>query len=263
MNTRNFAIKKEKKRNIWTSDATPTKSDNVSKPPNTTTMASSDPTSLPSVGKYLHAKACPPVIPQLLSKLTIPRAPEIRQTNFEQGIAYALHLWPDLTLAVRENLGGPDSADKRDWLAGALSDLFPSFSSTKADDVDNIYIQEFLQQVMEDEFEVIIEEGDPSLWKVAEQIVRIRRDCAEGRFENVDVLRVRWQEGKGKKIDGLYKKGEDPNQDTDWDEDGEDDDDDDDDEDMGDAPPLVQTRREKPEPEVDEDGFTKVTRKKR
>jgi pre-rRNA-processing protein TSR2 len=116
---------------------------------------------------------------------------------------------------------------------------------------------------MEDEFEVVIEEGDPSLWKVAEQIVRIRRDCAEGRFENVDVLRVRWQEGKGKKIEGLYKKGEDPDQDTDWDEDDEEEDDEDGDEDMGDAPPLVQTRREKPEPEVDEDGFTKVTRKKR
>ena len=46
---------------------------------------------------------------------------------------------------------------------------------------------------------------------------------------------------------------------TDWDTD--DDEDEGGDVEMGDAPELV--RREKEEPEVDEEGFTKVTRKKR
>ncbi|CAI4217485.1 unnamed protein product [Parascedosporium putredinis] len=185
-----------------------------------------------------------------------------RRTNFEQGVAYALNLWPDLTLAVREGLGGPDSADKRDWLAGAVADLFPSFASAKAEDIDNLYIQDFLQQIMADEFEVVVEDNDPSLWKVAQQIVLIRRDCAMGKFDNVDVLRQRWQDGEGKKIDGLFKKADDADQDTDWDDDDDDDGDDDDDEEMGDAPALVKAKKEKPEPEVDDEGFTKVTRKR-
>jgi pre-rRNA-processing protein TSR2 len=37
----------------------------------------------------------------------------------------------------------------------------------------------------------------------------------------------------------------------------------DDDVDMGDAPALVRAPREKAEPEIDEDGFTKVVGKKR
>lgn len=195
-------------------------------------------------------------------------SPETRQSNFEQGIAYALHLWPDLTLAVTNELGGPDSADKRDWLAGAVSDLFPPFpaappapaaggtaaSSSRENDIDNVYIQEFLQGVMEDEFEVLLEEGDPSLWRVAEQIVRVRRDCAKGEFASVETLRERFGENRGKKVEyTLEKDDEDSDEDSDSEDGGVD-------VDMDEAPALV---REKAEPEVDEDGFTKVTRKKK
>lgn len=164
---------------------------------------------------------------------------------------------------MTNELGGPDSADKRDWLAGAVSDLFPPFpaapptaaTTARDDDIDNTYIQEFLQGVMEDEFEVVVEEGDPSLWKVAEQIVRTRKGCAAGDFSSVGLLRERWAENKGRKVE--YERG--------GDEDGESSDEDSESEggadlDMDEAPALV---REKEEPEVDEDGFTKVTRKKK
>ncbi|SPO04856.1 related to TSR2 - Twenty S rRNA accumulation protein [Cephalotrichum gorgonifer] len=205
---------------------------------------------------------------------------ETMQTNFEQGIAYALHLWPDLTLAVSNQLGGPDSSDKRDWLAGAVVDLFPPFAkpsssttpnSTTAnanasEDIDNFYIQEFLQGAMEDNFELMLEDGDPALWRVAEQIVRVRRECAEGKFGNVDVLRAKWLESKGKGVEALYRKGEDQDQDTDWDSEEGDDESGDEgagaDTDMGEAPPLVQAMERAP-PEVDEDGFTKVASRRR
>lgn len=203
---------------------------------------------------------------------TPPRT-ETRQSNFEQGIALALHLWPDLSLAVTNELGGPDSADKRDWLAGAVSELFPPFApaptsnntssnsnnanSSKADDIDNLYIQEFLQGVMEDEFELLLEEGDPSLWRVAEQIIRVRRGCAEGNFDGVEALRKKWGENKGKGLE-QFKRGEDQDQDTDWDSDEEGGAD----VDMDEAPALVREPRERAPPEVDEDGFTKVTRKR-
>ena len=168
---------------------------------------------------------------------------------------------------MTNELGGPDSSDKRDWLAGAVSDLFPPFPATappagtttntsSSQDIDNHYIQEFLSGVMEDEFELVMEEGDPSLWKVAEQIVRVRRGCGMGDFGAVEMLRERWGENRGRKIE--VRRGDDEEQETDWDSDEESGGAD---VDMDEAPALVKVK-EKAEPEVDEDGFTKVSRKK-
>jgi pre-rRNA-processing protein TSR2 len=114
---------------------------------------------------------------------------------------------------------------------------------------------------MLDEFEVNVD--DDSSLEVAEQIVRVRNDCLKGKFDEVESLRQKWQSRKGKNV--TFKKGEDQDADTDWDTDDDEEDDDDDeaalDEDveMADAP----ARRVKEAPEIDEDGFTKVARKKR
>lgn len=200
--------------------------------------------------------------------------PALRQTNFEQSVAYALHLWPALTLSVQNNWGGPDSADKRDWFAGAIVELFPEFTDSPTDpsknktveEPDQEYVETFILQVMVDEFEVNVD--DDSGVEAAEQIMRARAQCAEGQFDEFNSLRQRFANRKGKKVDALFKKVEDADQDTDWETDGSGDDDDDDDDDddeeggadvhMDDAP----APREKPPPEIDEDGFTKVTRKR-
>ncbi|OIW25205.1 hypothetical protein CONLIGDRAFT_85105 [Coniochaeta ligniaria NRRL 30616] len=168
-------------------------------------------------------------------------SPATCQSQFEQGVAYALHLWPDLTLAVQNNWGGADSADKRDWFAGAVVELFPDLSKPSttttstttstaeqtADDgePDSAYVEEFLLQVMLDEFEVNVD--DDSGFEVAESILRVRGECLRGKFDEVE----------------------------------SDEEEDENDVEMGDAPPPAP--KEKVEPEVDEDGFTKVTKKKR
>ncbi|KAJ6787897.1 hypothetical protein PWT90_01880 [Aphanocladium album] len=203
-----------------------------------------------------------------------------RQHNFEQAVAYALHLWPALTLSVTNGWGGPDSAEKRDWFAGAIVDLFPEFtdaatpaaSSTNvnnntsapapasADEADTEDVETVLLQVMVDEFEVNVD--DDSALEVAQQIVRARTQCAVGQYDETNALAERFAKLKGSKVGQMFQKAEDPNQDTDDEASGSDDDDDDDggsDVDMGDAP----APREKQEPQVDEDGFTMVTKKKR
>jgi pre-rRNA-processing protein TSR2 len=172
---------------------------------------------------------------------------------------------------VRDLLGGPASSDKRDWLCGAVVDLYPPFTAaslaataaTAGSEHDNEYVQEFLAAVMEDEFDMVIDVGDPGLWQVAEQIVRVRRDCAAGVFANVELLGRRFAE-KGGKVDAVKLEGGSEDEDEDdEDDEGEDDGDDGDDVDMDEAPPLVKAPRQKVEPEVDEDGFTKVTKRKR
>lgn len=204
--------------------------------------------------------------------------PADAQTNFEQAVALSLHLWPALTLAVQNGWGGEDSADKRDWFAGAVSDLFAPFdkvvnavavpcadaAGSVPEEPDPPYVEEFLLQVMVDEFEVDID--DDSAYDVAKEIVRLRADCARGRFDDIAQLRSRWESRKGKKVAAVAQAN------PDADDDDDDDDDEDDDEggggrvnndiDMDEAPQLVSAPKEKPPPEVDEDGFTKVTKKR-
>lgn len=199
--------------------------------------------------------------------LTLPPLPAVRQSNFEQAVAYSLHLWPALTLSVQNNWGGPDSADKRDWFAGAVVELFPEFSDapqTKTvDEPDMEVVETVLLQVMIDEFEVNVD--DDSGTEVAGNIMRARAECAIGQFDEVNKLSQRFQNLGGKKVDQMFKKAEDADQDTDWESDDDDEDDNEDgaDVEMGDAPALPSAPKEKPEPEVDDDGFTKVTHKKR
>ncbi|UNI22568.1 rRNA accumulation- protein [Purpureocillium takamizusanense] len=192
-----------------------------------------------------------------------------RQSNFEQGVAYALHLWPALTLAVQNNWGGPDSADKRDWFAGAVVELFPEFTdappagqaatkSSAADEPDMEDVETVLLQVMIDEFEVNVD--DDSGAEIASHIIKARSQCAIGQFDEVNALRERFTNLKGKRVDQMFREAQDADQDTDWESD---DSGDDDDVDMDDAPAVASAPKEKPEPQVDEDGFTMVTKKKR
>jgi pre-rRNA-processing protein TSR2 len=128
---------------------------------------------------------------------------------------------------------------------------------------DQEYVETFMLQVMVDEFEVNVD--DESGAEVAQQIMLARTQCAEGQFDEYNKLRERFANRKGKKVDALFKKAEDADQDTDWESDDDDDGSDDDDEaggadvNMSDAPAAP---KEKPPPEIDEDGFTKVTRKR-
>lgn len=161
-------------------------------------------------------------------------------------------MWPALTLAVQNNWGGPSSADKRDWFAGAVVELFEDRPDTDQEDVETV-----LLQVMQDEFEVAVD--DDSAFEVAEQVMRLRKDCGRGNFDEVEGLKERWDRRGGgsgatfKQVD----RGDDED-DTEYDSDDLDITDDEDVM-MGDTP----APREKPEPDIDEDGFTKVIGKKK
>lgn len=178
---------------------------------------------------------------------------------------------------MQNNWGGPDSADKRDWFAGEVASQFPPFPNSNSaatangttsaqqqqaqgdqEEPDAEYLEELILQVMLDEFEVNVD--DDTAFDVATEIVRLRGQCARANFDEVDRLLARWQARKGDKVH--FKHGEDQDAETDWEDD---DDDEDSDDDMDEAPPLVEAaapKKEKAPPEVDDDGFTKVTRKR-
>jgi len=198
---------------------------------------------------------CPP--PILARLINISR--ETCQAQFELGVALSLSLWPALTLAVQNQWGGPSSSDKRDWFGGAIVDLFLSRLDTDIEDVETM-----LLQVMLDEFEVNVD--DESGFEVAEQIMRLRRDCGKGDFTKVSQLKERWEkkEKGGKQVEFKRVERGEEEDDTDWDSDDLEETDEeyeDEDVEMGDAPPTRE--KEKPVPEIDEDGFIKVTGKKK
>ncbi|KAF7116488.1 hypothetical protein CNMCM5793_004776 [Aspergillus hiratsukae] len=184
--------------------------------------------------------------------------PTTAASYLDLGITLAINNWPALTMAVQSNWGGPTSSDKRDWLCGAISDMINERPETDALDLEDVLIQ-----VMNDEFDVVVD--DESAAPVAAQIMAIREQTARGEFGLVQEMWEAWQrksQQKGNNVAAAFRRVEveDDAQETD---DEEDEDEDDEDVDMGEAPALVRAPRERVEPEVDEDGFTKVVGKKR
>lgn len=46
------------------------------------------------------------------------------QAAFTEGLNYVLRSWSALKLAVEQDWGGPDSEEKRDWMAETLVEYF-------------------------------------------------------------------------------------------------------------------------------------------
>lgn len=176
--------------------------------------------------------------------------------KFDLLISLHLHSWPALTLAIQNNWGGPTSNDKRDWFAGAISELFSSGDVIDAGDLEEVLIQ-----VMLDEFEVVVDDDSPA--EVAASIFKGRQRILQGDHSEVDQMLARWEEKQKKgqeKLPFKMVQEDEDGQDTDWESSVSDEDD----IVMDEAPQLVNaTRQEKPAPEVDEDGFTKVVSKKK
>lgn len=109
-------------------------------------MATVRPTHLATMGN-----AHQPAVAQLSSQVT---------AKWELGVSLILDNWDVLTEAVNNLWGGEDSSGKRDWLAGAIVEMFIGQPETDEDDIEFT-----LLEVMQDEFSVRLE--DDSSWVVS------------------------------------------------------------------------------------------------
>lgn len=179
------------------------------------------------------------------------------QIFFARAVIARLAVWPVLRVAVESSWGGPESKQKRSWMAGEVIDAFEKASSPSSEP-DETYVEELLLQMIADEFDCMVE--DLSGEEVAADIVQLWKDTKTATIESSMML---WED-KEKKMSGkkmeftLAKKGDD----TDWVEDDEDGSSDEDGEEedgsmeVDDVPTLVDRRPK--EPIVDEEGFTVV-----
>lgn len=173
---------------------------------------------------------------------------EKQASQFELGVACAVFLWDDLNTAVASNWGGPDSAAKREWLAGAIVELF------EATEVGTDDVEYRLLAAMEDEFDVTIETG--TAYHVAEQIIKVYQEVADQKYELVQQLFEKFQNYQPAQQVTVQ---EDENDDNSEESEAEDDDDDDE---MDCEPQLVDAKPRN-EPIMDEDGFIVVPTKGR
>lgn len=171
-------------------------------------------------------------------------------------ISVTLHNWPNLTIAIQHDPDSASAKDKRDFLAGAISDLLSTNQVSEAEDLEDVLVQ-FLY----DEFEITIDDKDYSPWEASLRIITGREKILQGDFSQVDRWYEEWVEKQrtGSGRIAVQRMDDDEAQETDWDEEDGESEDERKDVEMDEAPQLVEKpKREKLEPEVDEDGFTKV-----
>ncbi|KAJ5727358.1 Pre-rRNA-processing protein TSR2 [Penicillium malachiteum] len=170
------------------------------------------------------------------------------------AITLALNNWPALTLAVQSNWGGPTSADKRAWLCGAISEMLNERAETDAEDLEDVLVQ-----VMNDEFDVVVD--DESAGNVADLIMELKDQTVRGEFGAIQEMWHVWQQKSAQRSAAadMFKQVESKDEDQETDES----EDEGSDVEMGDAPAVERAPRERVEPEIDDDGFTKVVSKKK
>lgn len=198
---------------------------------------------------------------------------------FARGTLARLALWPALRLAVHASWGGPASAEKQRWLAGVLVDQFEPFllappapvpvpvpvptprtGSEPPPPPDDVYVEELLLQIMDDEFEVALEDGSAAA--VARDVVKLFEAVRAGDETFVKELEAQADKVRGKvpKYEMGVGSGSDSGSGSEWeDEEGETESD-------GEPAPQLLNHSEprtREEQQVDEDGFTMVKKKGR
>ncbi|KAI8388675.1 Pre-rRNA-processing protein TSR2-domain-containing protein [Radiomyces spectabilis] len=175
--------------------------------------------------------------------------PQANKAAFEEGVKYIIESWTALRLAVEQDWGGVDSAEKRDWMIDVIVDYFGK-NGKKLDIVD---IEDILSQIMTDEFLTILE--DDSAYLVAKHLVEIYNQCIHGNFTEVERLREKCQSRSQVAASCVQQQDGSDSEDTDGEED-------DHEEDGMDVDTGSSERAQPEEDEVDEDGFITVRRKK-
>ena len=114
--------------------------------------------------------------------------------KWELGVSLILNFWQPLTDAVVCGWGGANSSEKRDWLCGAVADMW-----TNDPETDDFDVETTLMGVMEDEFEVNLE--DDSAFDVGDSVRLdwkdsglmgsrlLDRSCSCGRRSRREIMR--------------------------------------------------------------------------
>ncbi|CAO3589193.1 unnamed protein product [Absidia cylindrospora] len=111
---------------------------------------------------------------------------------FHEGVTYIFKTWTALKLAVEQDWGGVELAEKRDWMIELITDYFG---------------KNILNQIMSDEFHTLLE--DDSAYLVAKHLVELFNQCINGNFSEVERLRQKNQTQAATSSSCVQQGGED------------------------------------------------------
>lgn len=99
---------------------------------------------------------------------------------FLRAISVTIDNWPSFQLAISNGMGGPNTAEKVNWMCSMIVDLFKNNApgSIQIDDV-----LEYLCSVIDNEFDTIIEDGSAEM--VCTSIVGYYNHLTSGRKDFV------------------------------------------------------------------------------
>lgn len=97
---------------------------------------------------------------------------------FRQSIVDTIKCWPSFQLSLNSGMGGPDSADKVNWMCDWIVKLFADNQNIFQDD-----LSELLAQILNNEFDTIIEDG--SLEMICSSICAYYNNILSGNVEFV------------------------------------------------------------------------------
>ncbi|XP_011416744.3 pre-rRNA-processing protein TSR2 homolog [Magallana gigas] len=104
-----------------------------------------------------------------------------QNTMFPAAVATVFDSWTVLQLAVTQGFGGADSREKAEWMITAVDQWF-----RENKDIDDYEVEDFLADIMNTEFDTIVEDG--SLSQISSLICRIYKLCREGKEAEVREL---------------------------------------------------------------------------
>ncbi|VFQ96551.1 unnamed protein product [Cuscuta campestris] len=113
-----------------------------------------------------------------------PQLTAVAAAQFQEGIILVLSRWTSLQMAVAEEWGGPTSRKKSEDLAVRIFSLFAQSKVTLyADD-----LEDFLDDFMISDFSAELDDG--SIEEVAEKLMIMHGECAEGNFNSINDLKA-------------------------------------------------------------------------
>ncbi|GAA5811208.1 hypothetical protein MFLAVUS_004639 [Mucor flavus] len=131
---------------------------------------------------------------------------------FEEGVSYIFHNWTALKLAVEQDWGGVESAEKREWMI----DLIVGHFDKRGSQLDIDEIEDVLAQIMTDEFNATLEDDSPYL--VAKHLVLLYAQCVKGDFSEVERLREKAKLQNSFTASSCVKQGDDSDDDDEEDD---------------------------------------------
>ncbi|XP_062593679.1 pre-rRNA-processing protein TSR2 homolog [Saccostrea cucullata] len=99
-------------------------------------------------------------------------------TLFPAAVATIFDSWTVLQLAVNQGFGGAESREKAEWMITAVDQWF-----RENKDIEVYELDDFLADVMNTEFDTIVEDG--SLSQISTLICKVYRLCCEGKEDEV------------------------------------------------------------------------------